>query len=121
MPSIVRSILAVVAGIVVVVALSEGMDWLVVKLGLSFNGPNLNMMFAFATFYRCLAAVAGGYTTARLAPSAPVMHAIILGVIGTIPAIAGVVMMWSYGHHWYPIALAVTALPCCWLGGKIAA
>ena len=121
MPSIVRSILAVVAGIVVVVVLSEATDWLIVKLGFSFNVPDPTKMFALATFYRCVYAVAGGYVTARLAPSAPVMHAVILGLIGTIPAVAGVIVMWSYGNHWYPIALAVTALPCSWLGGKLAA
>ncbi len=121
MPSIVRSILAVVAGIVVVVVLSEATDWLVVRLGLSFNVPDPTKMFALATFYRCVYAVLGGYVTARLAPSSPVMHAVILGIVGTIPAVAGVIVMWAYGNHWYPIALAVTALPCSWLGGRLAA
>jgi hypothetical protein len=118
---IVRSIIAVVAGMVVVVALSEGTDWLIGRLGYSFDVPDPTGMFALATFYRCVYAVAGGYATARLAPSAPVMHAVILGVVGTVLATAGVVAMWSLGNHWYPIALAATALPCSWLGGRLAA
>lgn len=121
MPPILRSILAVVAGIVVVVVLSEGTDWLIDKLGYSFSVPDPTRMFALALFYRSVYAVAGGYVTARLAPSSPVMHAVILGLIGTIPAVAGVIVMWSFGYHWYAIGLAVTALPCSWLGGKIAA
>src|SRR6185312_1765906 len=121
MPPILRSILAIIAGIVVVVALSEGTDQVVRMLGYSFDVPDPTRMFALATFYRCLYAVLGGYVTARLAPSSPVMHAVVLGVIGTIPAVAGVIVMWSLGNHWYPIALAVTALPCSWLGGKLAA
>jgi hypothetical protein len=120
MPPIVRSVLAIVAGIVVVVALSAGTDWLVGKLGSSFDVPDPTKMFALATLYRCAYAVAGGYVAARLAPSAPVTHAVVLGVIGTVLATAGVIAMWSLGNHWYPIALAVTALPCSWLGGRLA-
>ena len=118
---IVRSILAVLAGIVTVVALSEGIDFVVVKLGLlSFSGPNLTVPFGIATIYRSLAAVAGGFVTAKLAPSAPMTHAIILGAIGTALALAGVLTHLSAPNLWYPIALVVTALPCSWLGGKIA-
>lgn len=119
---IVRSVLAVLAGIVAVVVLSEGIDFVVVKLGLlSFSGADLSVPFAIATLYRSVAAVVGGYVTARFAPSAPMTHAIILGIIGTALALLGCIMMWSVGNHWYPIALVVTALPCSWLGGKIAA
>ena len=48
------------------------------------------------------------------------LHAIILGGIGFVLALAGCFMMWKLGNHWYPIALVVTALPCTWLGGKLA-
>ena len=118
---IVRSILAVVAGIVAVVALSEGIDFLVVKFGLlSFSGPALMVPFAIATVYRSIAAVVGGFVTAKLAPSKALMHAVILGAIGTALALAGVIANLSMPDLWYPIALVVTALPCSWLGGKIA-
>lgn len=118
---IVRSVLAVFAGIVTVVVISEGIDFAVVKLGLlSFSGPDLTVPFAIATVYRSIAAIAGGFVTARLAPSAPMMHAIILGGIGTALALAGVVANLSTPDLWYPIALVVTALPCSWLGGKLA-
>lgn len=119
---IVRSILAVLAGIVTVVALSEGIDFLVVKLGLlSFSGPDLTVPFAIATIYRSVAAVVGGFVTAKLAPGKAMTHAIILGAIGTALALAGVLTHLSAPNLWYPIALVITALPCSWLGGKIAA
>jgi hypothetical protein len=117
---ILRSVLAVVAGLIVVVLLSEGADYVVVKLGLlTFNGPDPTIPFAIATIYRCIAAVIGGFVTAKLAPTNPMLHAIILGIIGTIAALAGVLANLSMPHLWYPIALVVTALPCCWLGGKL--
>jgi hypothetical protein len=119
---IVRSVLAVLAGIVAVVVLSEGIDFVVVKLGLlSFNGPDLAVPFAIATLYRSVAAVVGGYVTARFAPNAPMTHAIVLGAIGTAAALAGVLTHLSAPDLWYPIALVVTALPCSWIGGKLAA
>ena len=38
------------------------------------------------------------------------------------PRTAGVIATWNLGlgPHWYPIALAVTGLPLCWLGGALA-
>ena len=118
---IVRSILAVLAGIGIVVALSEGIDFLAVKLGLlSFSGSNLTVPFAIATVYRSVAAVAGGFVTAKLAPSKAIAHAIVLGAIGTALALAGVLTHLSAPNIWYPIALVITALPCAWLGGRLA-
>jgi hypothetical protein len=121
MIGIVRSAVAVLAGLAVVIALSEGADYVAIKLcHLSFDGPDPTVPFAIATIYRSLWAVVGGYTTARLAPERPMLHAIILGGIGVVLALAGCFMMWKLGNHWYPIALVVTALPCTWLGGKLA-
>jgi len=42
-----------------------------------------------------------------------------LKTIGAVSA--GVVAMWNLalGPRWYPIALAVLALPQCWVGGKL--
>ena len=58
---------------------------------------------------------------AKLAPSRPMTHAIVLGAIGTAAALAGVIAEWKAGNQWYPIALVVLALPQSWLGGKLAA
>jgi hypothetical protein len=118
---IVRSVLAVAAGIVAVVVLSEGTDFAAVRLGLlSFDGPYPAIPFAIATVYRSIAAVAGGFVTARLAPARPMLHAVALGLAGTLAALAGVLANLSMPHLWYPIALVATALPCSWLGGRLA-
>jgi len=78
--------------------------------------------FALATAYRIVYTVAGGYLTARLAPHAPVRHALILGLIGLVPGAAGVgvaIAKPELGPLWYPIALVLTGLPCAWLGGVL--
>jgi hypothetical protein len=119
---IVRSAVAVLAGLAVVVALTGGTDYAVMKFGhLSFDAPDPTVPFAIATVYRSIWAVLGGYTAATLAPERPMLHAMILGGIGFVAALAGCIMKWNLGHHWYPIALVITALPCTWLGGKLVA
>lgn len=78
--------------------------------------PGLN---ALALAYRCVYTVAAGYITSRLAPRNPMRHVWVLGFIGLAMAVAGVIGTrgMNLGPRWYPIALAVIALPCVWLGG----
>jgi hypothetical protein len=81
--------------------------------------PGLN---ALALSYRLIYGVLGGYIAARLAPGAPMHHVVVLGAIGLVMATAGAVValrMADLGPAWYPIALAVTAFPCTWLGGVL--
>ena len=70
---------------------------------------------------RTLAAVAGGYITAMLAPDKPMLHATVLGIIGLALSVAGVVnnAINHLGPDWYPLALAVTAFPSAWIGGRL--
>ena len=117
---LVRSTVAILAGLAAVVVLSEGTDRVLVALG-AFPPLNTTPMLAAATVYRSAYAVIGGYLAARLAPEQPMLHAIILGMIGFGVALFGCILMWRLGNHWYPIALVITALPCTWLGGKLAA
>jgi hypothetical protein len=74
-----------------------------------------------ALAYRVVYAAAGGYLTARFAPHSPMRHALVLGTIGTVLAAAGAFAMIpkNLGPAWYPIALAVTALPTSWLGAVL--
>jgi hypothetical protein len=121
--SVLRSILAVLAGMVFIVAVSTGTDLVLCKTIMpemaSTHAPAQDLALALA--YRTLYGVIGGWITARLAPGRPITHAVVLGVIGTIASIAGLVVEWSAGQQWYPIALVVLSLPECWLGGKLAA
>jgi hypothetical protein len=43
------------------------------------------------------------------------------GLIGFVVSLAGAVaaIPMNLGPTWYPIALALTALPCAWLGGML--
>jgi hypothetical protein len=81
--------------------------------------PGLNLL---ALSYRIVYTIIGGYITAKFAPYAPMRHALTLGIIGLIPAMAGVVYSLNRGDlgpSWYPIALALVGLPCCWIGGAL--
>ena len=121
--TVLKSILAVLAGVVIVVALSTAVDLVMHATGIIPDGPMWNPWHnALALAYRCVIAVLAGWVTALIAPRAGEWHATILGLIGTALGVLGVVATWNlnYGPHWYPIALAATALPCCWLGGRLA-
>jgi hypothetical protein len=120
----VRSVLAVMAGIFTVVALSVGTDQIMHDLGV-FPPKEEPMRDTadnvLALTYRSIYAVLGSYIAARLAPSAPVRHALILGGIGMVPGILGILAatQMDLGPIWYPVALVVTTLPCAWLGGML--
>jgi hypothetical protein len=122
-----RSIGAVLAGMVVGIALTLGTDEILHIAGVfppwgqsmvGYDGALL-----LATAYRVVYGVVGSYIIARLAPNRPMLHALIGGVIGLIVSIVGAVATWNsgpaFGPHWYPLALIVTALPCAWAGGKL--
>ena len=76
-------------------------------------------MLVLAFAYRSAYTVLGGYVTAWFAPANPMKLVGILGVLGTIGGIIGVIAGWNLSSHWYPIALAVTAFPLVWYGGKL--
>ena len=119
-----RSVGAVVAGFVAVFVLSVGTDQVlhVLKIYPPWGEPMAGVLFAVATAYRIVYTLLGGYITARLAPHAPVRHALILGLIGIVPGILGVIVNIAkpeLGPLWYPIAVAVTGPPCAWLGGVL--
>jgi hypothetical protein len=119
------SILAVVAGFVAVVVLSLGTDQILHVLevyppwGQPMHGTGLNLL---ALSYRIVYTVLGGFITARLAPRSPMRHVTVLALIGLAAGMAGAIVAISQadlGPIWYPIALAVTAYPCTWLGGRL--
>jgi surface polysaccharide O-acyltransferase-like enzyme len=109
-PSRLRRVGAVLAGFFAVAVL---------PIGLRMSDG----LFVLATAYRVLYTILGGYLTSRLAPDQPMRHALVLGFVGTAVAIVGAAATWTtvpaLGPRWYPLALVVTALPCCWLGGLL--
>ncbi len=121
-----RSIGAVFAGLIVIFVLSTAVDVVLHATGVfpPWGKPMSDPLFALATAYRIVISIGGCYLTARLAPGRPMKHALALGVIGVVVSIAATMATWNrgpeFGPKWYPIALVVVAMPCAWIGGKLA-
>ena len=119
-----RSVLAVFLGFVTVVVLSLGTDQAlhVYKVyppwGQPMYEPGLNLL---ALSYRIVYTVLGTYITAKYAPYSPMRHVWAAGIIGLLLGIVGVIaaIPLNLGPIWYPVAIALTALPCAWLGGVL--
>ena len=120
-----RSAFAVFAGFISVAVLSLATDQVLHMLDVYppwgepmwDTGDNL-----LALSYRILYSIVGGYITASLAPQNPMRHVFVVGLLGFIAGSAGAVVairMANLGPNWYPIALALTAFPCVWLGGVL--
>lgn len=122
---ILQGIGAVVAGAAVSIILALGTDSAMRAAGIfpKTEGSMSDALFILATVYRTVYGVLGAYIAARLAPNRPMMHALILGALGTVAAAAGAIAMWdkmpAIGPKWYALALIVLALPPAWLGAKL--
>jgi hypothetical protein len=118
-----RSILALLAGILVAVVLSLVTDLVLHQIGFypPLGEPSTSSQLAVATLYRAVYGILSSWVTARLAPYNPLGHALVGGAIGTMAALAGAIGTWNQnlGPHWYPIALVVLALPEAWIGGEL--
>jgi len=118
-----KSIWAVFAGVLVIVVVTTLVDIAMHAIGVfpPMDQPINDALALLATSYRIVITVGGAWLTARLAPDKPMKHAMILGVVGTVLGIVGVVATWNrgLGPRWYPIALAVLAIPQCWAGGRL--
>jgi len=124
---VLRSIAAVLAGMIVGIALTLGTDELLhlthvfPPWGASMAGFDGALLLA--TVYRTIYGIAASYITAGLAPGRPMLHAMVGGTLGLLASIVGAVATWNkgpaFGPHWYPLALVVLALPSAWAGGKL--
>lgn len=114
-----------IAGFLVTGALSLGADFLLVHLvpgafddaGAVENPLILVIMLAYVFVFATL----GCYVCGRLAPRAPLKHALILGVLGLILSLVGAVLKWKLTPAWYHIVATLIPMPSAWLGGQIAA
>ena len=122
-----RSIVAVIAGILVGIVITLGTDVVLHAVGVfppwgasmvGFDGALL-----LATAYRIVYGVLGSYIIARLAPDRPMQHALVGGFLGLVVSIVGAAVTWNkgpaFGPHWYPLALIVLAMPQAWAGGRL--
>jgi hypothetical protein len=120
-----RSVGAVLVGMLTGIILSLGTDEL---LHLAHVFPPWDQrasdaLLLLATIYRTIYGVAGSFIAARLAPHRPMLHAMILGVLGLAASTVGAAVTWNkgpvFGPHWYPVTLVVLAIPTAWAGGQI--
>jgi hypothetical protein len=121
-----RSVLAVFAGLAANVVLAMLADELMYALSAFPRPPAIGYEsgpYLIATAYRAAFGVAGSWLAARLAPSRPMRHALILGGIGLVLCTAGLVasLTMNLGPVWYPLALLVMTPACAWLGGVLGA
>jgi hypothetical protein len=120
-----RSVLAILAGFVVVLVLSLGTDMALHAVGLypQLAEPMAGSLLIIATIYRTVYGVVGSYVTARFAPARPMLHSLVGGAIGLVLSIAAAVSTWnrvpSLGPHWYPVTLILLAMPGAWAGAKL--
>ena len=104
----IRSSLAVIAGIVTLTVLSFGIEAIV-------GAENKLLMFAYSYF--CV--MAGGYVTAWLAPRNPIRHAVIMGAIQALLTF-GVMFDMRDSLPWWGWAISIAStIPTTWLGAKL--
>lgn len=118
-----RSVGAVLAGFVTIFLLATGID-----LGLraalpAMYGPGGRVddvgLLVLTLAYVFTVATFGCWLTARLAPSRPMRHAMLLGVLGLAFNVAGTMVQWDTAPAWYHVVALLLVLPAAWLGGMI--
>lgn len=124
--NVLRSVGAVVAGLVAIVVLSNGTDLILEATGVfppvavqQEQGFDTTWMVVLAIVYRSIYTVVGGYVAAALAPSRPMRHAIALGLVGIVLGILGAIATWGITPAWFNVLLIVIGLPCVWLGARL--
>lgn len=121
----IRSILAVLAGMVVWFVL-----WMGLNAGLAAAYPDrfdaagvtadATLLGAFL-LGSLVASLLAGWTTARLAVRAPVKHALVLGAIHLAIGIAVQASVWSQMPLWYHLPFLALVVPAHWAGGVVGA
>ena len=123
MPPIVRSALAIVVGFVLIGALSVGTDLLVMRaMPGSFDASRQTSdprVLALILAYVGVFATLGCYVAARLAPSRPMLHAIVLGLLGLAMNVAVSISTWGTHPAWYVLVGLATTMLWAWLGGRL--
>jgi len=116
-----KSIWAVVAGVLFVIVMTTIVDGVLHLVGFfpPMDQPIDDRQSLVATTYRIIISIAGAWITARLAPAKPMEHVLVLGIVGTMLGLIGVAATWTrgLGPRWYPVALAVLAIPQSLAGG----
>jgi hypothetical protein len=117
-----RSVAAVLVGFLTVAVLSMATDQVFHALDVYPSWSHYDTAAnVLALSYRCFYAVIGSALAARLAPRAPLSHAMAVGMIGFGLSLLGAVAAIAVNMTsvWLPVALTLTTLPCAFLGGVV--
>lgn len=123
MPTLLRSLLAVATGFVVIAILSIGTGQLLMRLmpdAFDATGRTDRLAVLLATIaYVGGFATFGCYLAARLAPSRPMRHAIVLGLLGLAFNVMGSIAVWDTAPAWYHGVQIALTMVWAWLGGRL--
>jgi hypothetical protein len=123
-PSILRSVIAVVVGFVVIGALAFGTGALAARMwpgAVDVDGnPATSAARVAQLLYVGVFAVFGCWLAGRLAPSRPMAHALAVGVLGLILNVASAWATRDSFPAWYLAAGVVTTMLWAWIGGRLA-
>ena len=124
MPNALRSVLAVVAGFLVIGVLAFGTGKIVQSMApTQFDAagtPTTTMMMLVQLLYVGVYATFGCWLAGRLAPSRPMTHALAVGVLGLALNVPSAIALRGTHPMWYLVVGVVTTMLWAWLGGRIA-
>lgn len=117
-----RSILAIGAGCVALIAPALLTDTILMKLFpamVDAQGHVTSMAVAFLMLSYSIAYCAvAGYVAALIARRREVAHALALGVVLVLLLIYPTIKFWDMTPTWYHVALFVLTIPACVAGGR---
>lgn len=123
MPQWLRSVLAIVAGFFFIGLLSVGTDGIIRGLYpnafTADSGTSNTGILVASIVYVGIYAIAGCWLAAALAGRRPMLHALILGLLGLALNLAGVARMLHLFPTWYAVVSVLLTMPYAWIGGKL--
>jgi hypothetical protein len=118
-----RSIWAVVAGFLFIGVFATAAGKIMQAMSpYAFNSAGATNSVAILVLMTVIVGVfgvVGCYITARLAPSAPMKHALILGLLGLIIHGVSMAMSWGAWPAWFQILNFLLVMPYAWYGGRL--
>jgi hypothetical protein len=118
-----RSILAIVVGFVLTAVLNVGTNAVLAKAAPDLIPTGAPVTDPAALVLVCVYVAAFGilgcYVTARLAPSRPLFHALLLGGIALAMSIPVTIMAWNDTPAWFNVYNLLAVMPYAYVGGRI--
>jgi hypothetical protein len=121
----VRSIVTIAVGFLFIAVLTLGTDALVrVAFPDAFDESGRTEKLSILIFSVVdvgIYTIVGCYLTARLAPSRPMWHALVVGLLGLIFVVADTIAFWPEAPTWFNVLSLAPLMLYAWIGGKLAA